>query len=91
MTLNSCLAAISVFLDLALTVTSVQAAECPAKTALSDDVVALLEEARSCDAAMKLFAACQYDASGDTELGVVVEKKCEADFFDKAETSKKHA
>ena len=91
MTLKSCLAAISVLLGLALAVTSVQAAECPAKTALSDNVVALLEEARTCDSAMELFAACQYGASGDTELGDVVEKKCEADFFDKAETSKKHA
>ncbi len=91
MTLKSCPAAISAFLGLALAVTSVQAAECPAKTALSFDVVPLLKEARSCDAAMKVFAACQYGASGDTELGGVVEKKCEADFFDKAETSKKHA
>ena len=91
MTLKSCLAAISVSLGLALAVTSVQAAECPAKTTLSDDVVALLKEARTCDAAMKVFAACQYGAGGDTELGDIVEKKCEADFLDKADALKKHA
>ena len=39
---------------------------------------------------MKVFAACQYGASGDTELRDVVEKKCEADFLDKADASKKH-
>jgi hypothetical protein len=68
-----------------------RAEDCPAKSTQSDDVVASLKQAKSCDAAMKVFQACQYGASGDVEFGEVVEKKCEADFLDKADASKKQA
>lgn len=89
MTLKSCLAA----LGLALSLGSAQAApaECPAKTTLSDDIVAALNAANGCDAAMKVFEACQYGAGGDTEFGEIVKKKCEADFLGKANASRKQA
>jgi hypothetical protein len=68
-----------------------RAEDCPAKSTQSDDVVASLKQAKSCDVAMKVFQACLYGASGDVEFGEVVEKKCEANFLDKANASKKQA
>ena len=56
------------------------AEECPAQSTSMDDVIAVLNAAPSCGAAMKLFEACAYGASGDVQFGEVVEKKCEADF-----------
>jgi hypothetical protein len=90
MTLKSCLTATGLLL--ALCPGSAQAAEkCPAESSYWEDVVAALKEARGCDAAMKVFEACQLGASGDTGYGEIVEKKCEADFLDKADASKKQA
>ena len=93
MTLKSAPGAAGLVLTLALAFGPAQAAtaQCPAKTTLSDDVVAALKEAKGCDVAMKVFQACQYGASGDTEFGEIVEKKCEADFLDKASALKKQA
>ena len=65
--------------------------ECPAKSTQMDDIIASLKAAKGCDAAMKVFEACEYTASGDVQFGEVVEKKCEADFLDKATASKKQA
>lgn len=89
MTLKACLAA----LNLVLILGSAQAVaeECPAESSYWEDVVAALNAAKGCDAAMKVFEACQLGASGDTQYGEVVEKKCEADFLDKAKASKKQA
>ena len=87
MTLKSCLAALGLILALG----SARAAECPAKSFQSDDVVAALKGAKGCDAAMKVFEACQYGAGGDVELGEIVEKKCEADFLDNTSASRKQA
>jgi hypothetical protein len=89
MTLKSCLAAIG----LIITVGSAQAAtmECPAKSTQMDDIVAALKAAKGCDAAMKVFQACQYGTSGDTEFGEIVEKTCEADFLARAGAARKHA
>jgi hypothetical protein len=56
-----------------------------------DDIIASLNAAKGCDAAMKVFEACEYGASGDVQFGEVVEKKCEADFLDKASATKKRA
>jgi hypothetical protein len=89
MTLKSSLAALGLVLSLGST--QAAPAECPAKTTLLEDVVAALNGARGCDAAMKVFEACQYGASGDTEFGDIVEKKCEADFLGRADASKKQA
>ena len=93
MTLKSCLAAIGLVLALVLAFGSAQAApaECPAKSTSMDDIIASLKEAKGCDAAMKVFEACEYGASGDVQFGEVVEQKCEADFLDKANASKKRA
>ena len=89
MTLRSCLAAIGLILSLG----SAQGAtmECPAKSTSMDDIIASLKQTKSCDDAMKVFEACEYGASGDVQFGEVVEKKCEADFLDKANASKKRA
>ena len=65
--------------------------DCPAKSSQMDDIIASLNAAKGCDAAMKVFEACEYTASGDVQFGEVVEKKCEADFLDKANASKKQA
>ena len=89
MTLKSALAAIG----LVLTIGPAGAApmECPAKSTQMDDIIASLNAAKGCDAAMKVFEACEYGASGDVQFGEVVEKKCEADFLDKANAAKKRA
>jgi hypothetical protein len=79
MSLRSCTAVLAVILS----VTAGRAATdaCPAKSTAMDDVIAALNEARGCDAAMKVFQACEYGASGDVQFGAAVEKKCEADFL----------
>lgn len=89
MTPKSGLAAIGLILALG----SAQAAtmECPAKSTQMDDIIATLQAAKGCDAAMKVFEACQYGASGDVQFGEIVERKCETDFLDKADASKKQA
>ena len=93
MTLKSCLAATGVALTLILASGAAGAAapQCPAKSSFWEDVVAALKEAKGCDAAMKVFEACQLGAGGDTTYGEVVEKRCEADFLDKANVARKHA
>jgi hypothetical protein len=93
MTLKSALAALGLVLGLLLFPGPVRAApmECPAKSTQMDDIIASLKAAKGCDAAMKVFEACEYGASGDVQFGEVVEKKCEADFLDKANASKKQA
>jgi hypothetical protein len=65
--------------------------QCPAKTSQMDDVVAVLNEAPSCDRAMKLFEACEYGASGDVQFGAIVEKKCEADFLSRLKAPQQQA
>lgn len=89
MTLKSCLATIGLILSLS----SAEAAtmECPAKSTSMDDIIASLQQTKTCDAAMKVFEACEYGASGDVQFGEVVEKKCEADFLDKANAAKMQA
>jgi hypothetical protein len=93
MTLKSCLAAVGLVLGLLIFLGPVRGAtmECPAKSTQMDDIIASLKVAKGCDAAMKVFEACEYGASGDVQFGEVVEKKCEADFLDKANASKKQA
>ena len=93
MTLKSCLAALGLVIGLLLFLGPAPAAtmQCPAKSTQMDDIIASLKAAKSCDAAMNVFEACEYGASGDVQFGEVVEKKCEADFLDKANASKKQA
>ncbi len=69
---------------------SPQPEECPAKSTQLDDIVVALKEAPSCDRAMKVFEACEFGASGDVDLGAVVEKKCEGDFLARLKDPQKH-
>jgi hypothetical protein len=79
MRLKSCLASLAVALSLAAA--SARAEDCPARSIGMDDIIAALNEAASCDRAMKVFEACEFGASGDVGLGEIVEKKCERDFL----------
>jgi hypothetical protein len=83
------LAALSVILLLAAC--PAHAEDCPAKTNQMDDILVALNEAPSCDRAMKVFEACEYVASGDVQFGAVVEKKCEIDFLARLKNPKKQA
>src|SRR3954463_16099286 len=83
------LAALSVILLLAAC--PAHAEDCPAKTNQMDDILVALNEAPSCDRAMKVFEACEYVASGDVQFGAVVEKKCESDFLARLRSPKKQA
>ena len=74
-----CLAFLAVALSLAIQ--PANAADCPAKSSMMDDIIAVLDDASSCDRAVKIFQACEYGTSGDIRFGAVVEKKCEADFL----------
>jgi hypothetical protein len=55
--------------------------QCPAKSTDMDEIIAVLNEAKSCERAIKVFQACEYGTSGDIRFGAVVERKCEADFL----------
>jgi hypothetical protein len=70
---------------------STQREECPAKSTMMDDVTVALDEAPSCDRAMKVFEACEYGTSGDIHFGAVVEKKCERDFLARLNEPQKKA
>lgn len=48
---------------------------------MMDDIIAVLDQAPSCERAVKMFEACEYGTSGDIRFGAIVEKKCESDFF----------
>jgi hypothetical protein len=64
---------------------------CLGKSLSLDETVDAIKATSGCESAMKLFKDCQYSASGDVSLGAAVEKKCEADFLDKASASTKQA
>jgi hypothetical protein len=49
-----------------------QRKEHTAKSAMMDDIIAVLERAPSCDPAMKVFEACEYGTSGDIRIGAMV-------------------
>ena len=93
MLLRSCLAGVTFVLAVVPVVGPAHAntEQCPAKTSQMDDVIAVLNEAPSCDRAMKLFEACEYGASGDVQFGAIVEKKCEADFLSRLKAPQKQA
>ena len=88
MKFRSCVVALAVILSFAA---SVRAEDCPAKSTDMDDIIAALNAAKGCDAAMKVFQACEYGASGDVQFGEVVEKKCESDFLDRLKAPQKAA
>jgi hypothetical protein len=51
----------------------------------------LVRDAPTCDAAMEEFEACAYGAGGDTGLGQIARKKCEADFLPRLSKSRRAA
>ena len=77
------------FAVLVVCANSASAEVCPAKSSQMDDVIAALKDAPNCDRAMEVFDACAYGASGDVQLGAVVEEKCEADFLERLSAQQK--
>jgi hypothetical protein len=67
------------------------AEDCPAKSTGMDDIIAAVNDAPSCDRALKVAEACAYGASGDVQFGAAVEKKCEGDFVGKLKARQKRA
>jgi hypothetical protein len=68
-----------------------RAEDCPAKSSGMDDIVAAVNDAPSCDRAMKVAEACAYGASADVQFGAAVEKKCEGDFLGNLKAPRKRA
>jgi hypothetical protein len=66
---------------------SALAEDCLAKSTRMEDIIEAIKTSSGCDAAMKLFEACEYGASGDVQFGSAVEEKCQADFFDRLNTA----
>jgi hypothetical protein len=89
MTLKSCLTGMALILS--LSVDPAFAAVCLDKSMTIDEIVEAINTTAGCEPAMKLAADCQLGTGGDTQLGAAVEKKCEADFLDKAKAVKKLA
>jgi hypothetical protein len=67
------------------------AEDCPAKSTQMDDIIDAIKAAPGCDAAMKVFGACEFGASGDVQLGAAVEKICEAGFLPRLKTPERQA
>ena len=67
-------------LMLSLGVSPAFAAVCLDKSMTLDEIVDAINATSGCAKAMKLFADCEFGASGDVDLGAAVERKCEADF-----------
>jgi len=76
----------SAALLMALSTAAAVAADCPAKSTQMDDIVAAINAAPGCDAAMTVFGACEFGASGDVQFGAAVEKKCEGDLLSRLTT-----
>jgi hypothetical protein len=89
MTLKSCLAGMPVILLLGAG--PAFAAVCLDKSMTIDEIVEAINATSGCSPAMKLATDCQLGTGGDTQLGAAVEKKCEADFLNTANASKKQA
>ena len=89
MTLKSCVAGVAVALSLGAD--PAFAAVCLDKSMTIDEIVEAINATAGCEPAMKLATDCQLGTGGDTQLGAAVEKKCEADFLDKAKAAKKQA
>ncbi len=60
----------------------VQAADCPVERS-GDTISDAIEKAATCQAAQKVFEACAYVASIDSQFGAIVTEKCEKDFLAK--------
>jgi hypothetical protein len=67
------------------------AAVCLGKSMTLDEIIAVIDAARGCQRAMKLFQDCEFGTSGDIHLGAAVERKCEAGFLDRLKAPQKRA
>jgi hypothetical protein len=67
------------------------AEDCPAKSTQMDDVIEAIKMSPGCNAAMKVFEACEYGASADVQFGAAVKEKCEADFLSRLKPPQKRA
>lgn len=91
---KSCPAGLVVVLTLGLLTLGacpVLAEDCPAKSTQMADIIEAIKASPGCDAAMKVFEACEYGASGDVQFGAAVEEKCEARFLARLKTAQKKA
>ena len=78
-------------LGVALGACPASAEDCPAKSTQMEDIIEAIKASPGCDAAMKVFEACEYGASGDVQFGAAVEEKCDADFLARLKTPQKQA
>ena len=58
------------------------AADCPVERN-GESISDAIEKSATCQAAQKVFEACAYAASIDTQFGAIVTEKCEKDFLAK--------
>jgi hypothetical protein len=58
------------------------AADCPVERS-GDMISDAIEKAPTCESAQKVFDACAYVASIDTQFGAIVTEKCEKNFLAK--------
>jgi hypothetical protein len=63
--------------------------ECPVTEHSLEAIEAAIAKAASCEESMEIFQACAYAASGDVPLGRAVIGKCEGDFLNKLDASRK--
>jgi hypothetical protein len=65
------------------------AAVCLDKSMTLEEIVDAISASPGCDPAMKIFEDCESGTSGDIQLGVAVERKCEADFLSRLKAPQK--
>lgn len=78
---------VAIFLVFAATGSAAE--QCP--TRAGDEILALLDQAPTCETSLALFQVCAYGASGDVGLSEVVIDKCESVFRARLSRSQRRA